>query len=200
MVTQWYHKMCSQPSGFVTNGDDCNDNEPLAWTNGQSNAMVSTMTVTTASTKASSTPTLDSTKMALATQTTAPKPAATQWLSHKTTPITMTGRKHQPSNTLWYYDNDDGCGKCCPCGYLGRLGMWTTTQTATIKQHGLPRATEYCDGINNNCDNVTMSTAVDAQTWYQDVDGQLRRQLESISACNQPAGYYLQVPTAMTTT
>ncbi|MFA6522092.1 MAG: MopE-related protein [Patescibacteria group bacterium] len=54
-----------------------------------------------------------------------------------------------------------------------------------------PDADEYCDGIDNDCDdNIDENDAVDAETWFRDLDnddfGDQRHDFES---CEQPIGY-----------
>ena len=53
-----------------------------------------------------------------------------------------------------------------------------------------PAAPEYCDGVDNNCDNITdPSSSVDAQTWYTDSDGDGYGDLTSpVLDCYQPTG------------
>ncbi|MBI2339567.1 MAG: FG-GAP repeat protein [Deltaproteobacteria bacterium] len=54
-----------------------------------------------------------------------------------------------------------------------------------------PAATEYCDGVNNDCDSYTdESSAADASTWYRDSDGDGYGDAAiSILACDRPSGY-----------
>ncbi len=54
-----------------------------------------------------------------------------------------------------------------------------------------PHAEEVCDGHDNDCDGeVDGQSAVDAQTWYPDVDGDGYGEDESAqTACDQPSGY-----------
>ena len=50
-------------------------------------------------------------------------------------------------------------------------------------------ATEYCDGIDNNCSGDE-SDALDAETWYADFDGDGYGDLNNpITACDQPSNY-----------
>ena len=54
-----------------------------------------------------------------------------------------------------------------------------------------PSATEYCDGVDNDCDGtVDEDDAVDAVTWYQDADsdGYGNASVSDID-CYQPSGY-----------
>ncbi len=54
-----------------------------------------------------------------------------------------------------------------------------------------PGATEYCDGVDNDCDGSTdEDSAADAGTWYADDDGDGYGDASSTTAaCSQPSGY-----------
>lgn len=54
-----------------------------------------------------------------------------------------------------------------------------------------PSADEYCDGIDNNCDGkVDEDTAIDASTYYSDVDGDGYGDVgNGKAACSQPSGF-----------
>ena len=95
----------------------------------------------------------------------------------------------------WYIDTDgDNYGngatvsRACnePSGYTADSGDCNDTDS-TIN----PDADEYCDGTDNDCDGVTdESSAVDADTWYADVDGDgYGDPARSVNACSQPLNY-----------
>jgi large repetitive protein len=75
----------------------------------------------------------------------------------------------QPS-TSWS-DSDADCNDADPSAY--------------------PGATEYCDGIDNDCNgDVDEDDAVDAATWYRDYDGDgYGVPGSTTAACEQPSGY-----------
>ena len=97
--------------------------------------------------------------------------------------------------STWYADADtDGYGdatvtdvECTqPSGYVA-----DNTDCNDSSSSAFPGATEYCDGIDNNCDNaVDEDAAVDATTWYadSDSDGYGDAGVTDVE-CNQPSGY-----------
>jgi hypothetical protein len=97
--------------------------------------------------------------------------------------------------TVWYADEDaDGYGiatvtaTACvaPEAYTGVVGDCDDTDASVF-----PGASEYCDGVDNNCDGtVDEAAALDALIWYEDrdVDG-YGDDAMSTTACNEPSGY-----------
>jgi hypothetical protein len=95
----------------------------------------------------------------------------------------------------WYADTDtDGFGDpvvtdidCYqPTGYVADNTDCDDTEITTY-----PGADEYCDGVNNDCDNDTDEDhALDAPTWYADTDtdGFGDPAITDIE-CYQPSGY-----------
>ena len=52
-----------------------------------------------------------------------------------------------------------------------------------------PDALETCDGVDNDCDGQTDEDAVDADTWYEDADGDGFGNAEvAITSCDEPTG------------
>ena len=56
-----------------------------------------------------------------------------------------------------------------------------------------PAAVETCDGEDDNCDGeIDEASAVNAQTWYADADGDLFGNIgQPLQSCSQPQGYVL---------
>lgn len=97
---------------------------------------------------------------------------------------------------LWYEDNDsDGYGNinittnACssPSGYVSDNTDCDDTRSLTY-----PNADEYCNGIDDDCDNTLDESAVDAFSWYYDSDGDSFGD-PSITewACNAPINHVL---------
>jgi hypothetical protein len=96
--------------------------------------------------------------------------------------------------TTWYRDADsDGYGDSATTlvqcyvtsGYLADSSDCDDSLTSVN-----PAADEYCDGIDNNCDNlIDDSTAIDATVWYTDADGDGYGVTSSSTlACTAPSG------------
>ena len=95
----------------------------------------------------------------------------------------------------WYLDDDaDGYGldsdtlvQCyAPTGYAALGGECDDSDSAVN-----PAATEVCDGIDNDCEgNADGADAVDANTYYADLDGDSYGDpTNTQAACSQPSGY-----------
>ena len=98
-------------------------------------------------------------------------------------------------SSTWYADADgDGFGDAAtttpacsvPSGYVADA---TDCDDAAASTN--PDADEYCDGHDDDCDgDVDEDSAVDADTWYLDGDGDGYGVDSSTSdACEQPSGY-----------
>lgn len=92
----------------------------------------------------------------------------------------------------WYVDDDrDGFGTTggitqCEAldGYADRAGDCDDTDNMIH-----PDATEICDNIDNNCDEVIDEDATDRGTWYADVDEDTYGDPDApLVACEQPDG------------
>ena len=96
-------------------------------------------------------------------------------------------------DTIWYVDADgDGFGggfsiNTCqqPIGYVQN-----TNDCNDIDASIYPGATEYCDGIDQDCDGDTQDAdSVDALTWYTDADGDGFGDVSAtVFDCLQPSG------------
>ncbi|MGC6510921.1 MAG: putative metal-binding motif-containing protein [Myxococcota bacterium] len=189
---------CYQPAGFVLDNSDCNDNEPLSnpglaeqcdGIDNDCDLIVDNGVLTTFFADTDQDGFGDPNNSIQACS------QPNGYLTDNTDCNDTDGNINP--QTLWYYDNDsDGYGgsafqqQCLqPPGYVDNNADCNDSFITAF-----PGAIEYCDGIDNNCDNVTdESTAVDAQVWYQDVDGDnFAGSSNSVSACTQPAGFYLQ--------
>jgi hypothetical protein len=96
--------------------------------------------------------------------------------------------------TTWYGDADgDGYGgasfsetSCtAPAAYVSNAD-----DCDDLDAEVYPGATEYCDGVDQDCDGVADDGAVDPTDWYADADGDgYGDALTSSSACDAPAGH-----------
>ncbi|MBN2800663.1 MAG: putative metal-binding motif-containing protein [Deltaproteobacteria bacterium] len=94
----------------------------------------------------------------------------------------------------WYQDLDaDGYGdpsvsaRACaaPEGYVA-----DDTDCAPADQAVSPGVDEVCDAVDNNCDGVVDTDAVDAPTWYRDLDRDgFAGQVGSAVSCEAPEGW-----------
>ncbi len=95
--------------------------------------------------------------------------------------------------TYWWFDSDgDGVGDAAlrvtacnpPSGYVSDSGDCDDTNAAVH-----PYADEICDGLDNDCNGLFDDEAIDAGTWYQDLDGDgWGDSASSTTACTQPTG------------
>ncbi|MCB9793591.1 MAG: putative metal-binding motif-containing protein [Alphaproteobacteria bacterium] len=96
-------------------------------------------------------------------------------------------------DTVWYLDFDaDGYGGSSytltqceqPNGYLLETGDCDDADS-----NSYPGAAEVCDGADNDCDGNIDDGAVDAQSWYDDLDGDGYGDAASATlACEAPSG------------
>ncbi len=95
----------------------------------------------------------------------------------------------------WYADADsDGFGDAgttaiacdAPSGYVSDDSDCDDTALAVN-----PAATEYCDGIDNNCDGaIDEDASIDAATWYADADSDGYGDASTVAVdCEMPSGY-----------
>ena len=100
-----------------------------------------------------------------------------------------------PTPATWYADADsDGYGDASatttacsmPTGYVA-----DATDCDDTEPLAWPSASEVCDGVDNDCDGtVDNDDAVDATTWYADVDGDgYGGYAYRVTACTVPSGY-----------
>ena len=133
--------LCSQPSGYVTNDGDCNDNEAQAWTNAAEQCDGIDNDCDNTIDRVQTTYYADTDQDGFGNPNNSTQ-ACTQPTGYLTdnTDCNDTDGNINPQ-TLWYYDNDsDGFGGTSfqqQC--LQPSAMSTTTTTVTTIQHSLPR-------------------------------------------------------------
>ena len=145
---------CSQPSGYASTSDDCDDTSALA------------------------------------------SPGVTEICDEIDNNCDGDVDEDSASDaTTWYLDLD-----------LDGYGDPSNTSTSCVQPSGTvtdfsdcddsdadisPDADEVCDTVDNNCDgSIDEDTAVDADTWYADTDGDGYGDPDSTTqACDQPTGY-----------
>ena len=96
----------------------------------------------------------------------------------------------------WYIDTDsDGFRNpnldTLACTSPGYVSDNTDCDDGTASTY--PNAPEYCNGVDDDCDNNTdENTALDALTWHQDLDSDGYGNVSNtLIACAQPNGYVL---------
>ncbi len=96
---------------------------------------------------------------------------------------------------IWYIDADadnfglDGISQLActaPTGYVA-----DNTDCSDSDAGSYPGATEFCDGVDNNCDGtVDEDSAADALEWYQDSDADgFGDATTTTFSCSQPTGF-----------
>ncbi|RME22607.1 MAG: hypothetical protein D6798_15375 [Deltaproteobacteria bacterium] len=98
--------------------------------------------------------------------------------------------------STWYADwDDDGYGdgsdsvRACtrPDGYVAVSGAFDCDDTDAAIH---PGADEFCNDVDDDCDDVIdEASAVDAATWYRDLDGDGVGTSTTTVACDMPDGY-----------
>lgn len=96
---------------------------------------------------------------------------------------------------IWFADSDtDGAGSAAngtqascsqPAGYVA-----TDDDCNDADASVYPGATEYCDGVDEDCDTEIDNDVVDGSPWFEDVDGDGYGNGDvRVEACEAPEGY-----------
>jgi hypothetical protein len=102
--------------------------------------------------------------------------------------------------TTWFGDSDgDGYGNPAEDAWSTACEMpegYTDASMATdcddLNEWIYPGSDEFCDGIDNDCDDEIDEDAIDSTTWYVDTDGDGygdSAEGTTIAACDMPDGY-----------
>ena len=98
-----------------------------------------------------------------------------------------------PVNPNTYYRDIDGDGygsttstQSCsqPNGYVTNSSDCNDGSSSIY-----PGASEYCNGVDDDCDNSVDESAVNPSTFYRDIDGDGYGSSTSTQSCSQPNGY-----------
>ena len=95
---------------------------------------------------------------------------------------------------MWYLDDDgDGYGHSLtqliqcnqPSGYVSNA-----SDCDDLDPNTFPGASEYCNGLDNNCSGLPDDNALDSTLWYLDGDGDgYGLSTDWLDSCEQPTGY-----------
>ena len=145
---------CTEPEGFVSNPDDCDDSDSLQY------------------------------------------PGADEYCNEEDDDCDEEIDEDPYVSPTWYYDIDgDGFGstfitanECTPPpGYVDTNTDCDDTNTTVY-----PQATEYCDDLDNDCNEQIDDNAVDAFYWYRDDDrDDYGNPNDVIYQCDQSFAYIL---------
>ena len=101
--------------------------------------------------------------------------------------LASTGRPYYADADGDGYGDDDDVVESCsvPDGYALEGGDCDDTSPEVN-----PEAVEVCNGLDDDCDDAVDEDAVDADTWYADLDGDgYGHPTETLAACDQPDEY-----------
>ena len=98
--------------------------------------------------------------------------------------------------STWYADADgDGYGDSASSTAACRAPTGTVADASDCNDGDatiFPGADEYCDGVDEDCDGAVDEAALDADTWYPDLDADgYGDPVMATSSCSAPWGYIL---------